>query len=229
MLCHPSQTKQTKKQVSAYFVDHESGTQLSLALERSHGVASLSNGAIDVVQHRRVAPYAGSGGTVVLDDSDKIFTETWLSIGNTTASNRLRAENKLRLNRKVTPVFGRLATRPAPGAGPSVGDKAAGTSGGEVPGARALSLPPAVHLQSVRATTMDGGEMLIRLQHTFAVGEDPVLSANVDVDVDAYVASILPAGLKSGGLSEMTMDGSQVRVGFIYRYISCESYSHVHN
>ena len=50
-------------QMSAWIAD--SSTQLSVALERSHAVASLTGGTLDVVQHRRGGPFNGNGGTVV--------------------------------------------------------------------------------------------------------------------------------------------------------------------
>ena len=186
-------------QVSAYLVDAErGGVQLSLALERSHGVASLSTGVIDVVQHRRATPYPGSGGTVVLDDSDRIFTETWVSIGETHKSNQLRAENKLRLNRKVTPVFGKYEAKAA-----AMANDAAATP------AAAAPLPRQLHLQTVRATSATGEEMIVRLQHVFAEGEDPTLSVPVHVDIAAFVKGILPAGVKALPPQEMTLDGAQ--------------------
>ena len=50
-------------QMSAWIAD--SSTTLSVALERSHAVASLTDGTLDVVQHRRGGPFNGNGGTVV--------------------------------------------------------------------------------------------------------------------------------------------------------------------
>jgi len=50
------------------------------------------------MQHQRGGPFVAGHGTVVLDDSDRIFTETWVSLGNVSASNALRHSNKLRLN-----------------------------------------------------------------------------------------------------------------------------------
>ena len=196
------ETAHYPSQVSAYLVDEErGGVQLSLALERSHGVASLSTGVIDVVQHRRATPYLGSGGTVVLDDSDKIFTETWVSIGETHESNRLRAENKLRLNRKVTAVFGKYDAKAAAA---KVTATATATAT-----AAAASLPQQLHLQTVRATSATAGEMIVRLQHVFAEGEDPTLSVPVDLDIAAFVKSILPPGIKALPPQEMTLDGAQ--------------------
>jgi hypothetical protein len=49
--------------------------QLSVALDRSKGVSSLQPGTLDVMQHRRGLPYTTQGSTVVLDDTDRIFTQ----------------------------------------------------------------------------------------------------------------------------------------------------------
>lgn len=81
-------------------------TQLSLALDRSHAVGSLASGAIEIMQHRRGGPYLGSGETVVLDDVDRIFTETWLSIGDREKSNRMRIAMRQRLNHPLVLVAG---------------------------------------------------------------------------------------------------------------------------
>jgi len=64
------------------------GTQavmLAVALDRGHGVASLADGQLEVMQHRRGAPYVEDKAAeamdgempIVLDDADRIFTETW--------------------------------------------------------------------------------------------------------------------------------------------------------
>lgn len=53
--------------------------QLSVALDRSKGVMSLSQGTLDVMQHRRGLPFiAPKSTTVVLDDSDRIFTQMYV-------------------------------------------------------------------------------------------------------------------------------------------------------
>ena len=57
-----------------------STVQMSLALDRSHAVGSLYNGTLEVVQHRRGGPFLAGKGTVVLDDTDRIFTQTWLNV-----------------------------------------------------------------------------------------------------------------------------------------------------
>ena len=57
----------------------EVDVQLSVALDRSKGVMSLSNGTLDVLQHRRGLPFiAPKFETVVLDDVDRIFTQMYV-------------------------------------------------------------------------------------------------------------------------------------------------------
>ena len=56
-------------------------------------VAHVARGSLDVMQHRRALPFRGAvaGHTpVVLDDADRLFSRTWLSIGGRTTANRLR-------------------------------------------------------------------------------------------------------------------------------------------
>ena len=61
---------------SAVHGDDAVDLQLSVALDRSKGVMSLSQGSLDVMQHRRGLPFiAPKSTTVVLDDSDRIFTQ----------------------------------------------------------------------------------------------------------------------------------------------------------
>ena len=61
----------------------------------------------------------------------------------------------------------------------------------------------------MRATSATAGEMIVRLQHVFAEGEDPTLSVPVDLDIAAFVKSILPPGIKALPPQEMTLDGAQ--------------------
>ena len=193
-------------QVSTWLVSNDDDVQLSLALERSHGVASLAPGTIDVIQHRRALPFSGSGGTVVLDDTDRIFTQSWLSLGNRTASNRLRAENKLRLNRPIVLLFGKGA---AAAAAPAAASPAAPAVPTVADGADAGVLPPGIHLQTVRATSARGDELILRLQHTFAKGEDGGLSVPQHVDTAALLRALLPSGTTAASTMETTLDGAQ--------------------
>ena len=146
--------------------------QLGVALDRSHGTASLANGTLDVVQHRRGGPTNIGGVTpeqIVLDDVDRLLTETWLSIGNSSRSNALRHSNKLRLNHPLVLLFART------GGGSTdepllVDSKAAG------PG-----LPPSVHLQAVRATAPSADEVLISVLNVVGAREPGHSTPAVDL------------------------------------------------
>jgi len=167
--------------------------QLSVALEHSHGVASLYNGTLDVMQHRRGGPFVAGHGTVVLDDSDRIFTETWVSLGNVSASNALRHSNKLRLNHPLTVMFGDGATSKAP---VLVDPKAAMVGKG---------LAANVQLQTARATSATADEILINLFHIYGKQEQPAAAAApTSVDLSALLRPFRPA-LTS--LNETTLNG----------------------
>ena len=217
-------------QASAYLRDAAADLQLSVALGRAHGVAAFSNGSVEIFQHRRaIAKWPGKTGSVVLDDTDRLFSHIWLSLGHTTTSNRDRVAMKLALSHP--PV---LAFSAATSASPDVGTathigirNGMGTSGGpaaEHPmGAvagrsdvktRALyvdsTLAEAVHLQSVRAYDANVSVIAMRFQHLYARGEDPSHSAPMVVNLEAVLDRFLPAGIHPVGKPQaMTLDGTQ--------------------
>ena len=181
------------------------GHQLSIALDRSQGVAHVAAGKIDLFQHRRSLPFRGQiiGHTpVVLDDTDRIFSRSWLSIGNVTAATRARHEHKRRLFAPPVLLYGRVdALRVAAEA---TRDQA--------------MVPPlgdALRLQSVRSTGANASEMVVRVQHMYAVGEDPQRSVRQSFDLDALLRTLVPARTPVG-VQETTLDGAQP-VGVLQR------------
>ena len=165
-------------QMSTFISDGEH--QLPVALEHGHGVASLYNGTLDVMQHRRGGPFEGSGSTVVLDDTDRLLTETWLAVGNVSAANRLRHSNKLRLNHPLSVLFGDGVTA----ARKHLVDPLAG----QVP-----SMGESVHLQSVRATSSSADEVLLNLLHVYGEKELPAhLHQPQNLDLAALLKPFRP-------------------------------------
>lgn len=70
-------------------------------------------------------------------------------------------------------------------------------------------LPLNVRLQSVRAVSSVGTTFVVRLQHLFAVGEDPVQSMPAVVDLEALVLDNIlasPANALKLEVVEMTLD-----------------------
>jgi hypothetical protein len=175
-------------QMSAILKDDE--TQLSVVLERSHGVASLYPGTLDVMQHRRGEPFKGTGGTVVLDDTDRIFTETWVNVGNKTAANRMRIAMKMQLNHPVSLLFGYA--------------KGSKNRSSISPAVAVSALPDGLYLQWARMTGENSRELMLRLQHLYAKGEDPSMSVPRTVDVAQFLAS---AGLQAKNITEVTLTG----------------------
>ena len=57
------------------------GVALAVALDRSKAVGSVRPGVLEVLHHRRVAPFFGAGSTVVLDDTDRVGTTMWVAVG----------------------------------------------------------------------------------------------------------------------------------------------------
>lgn len=171
-------------QLSTYLND--GSTQFSVALDRSHAVASLSNGTLDVIQHRRGSPFSGTGGTVVLDDTDRILTHTWLGLGALAPTNALRHSNKLRLNHPLVLMFG-------PG------------QSSIVDAVKSVPLPSNVYLQTIRATSASSEELMLRVMHLFGKEEQPAAAASVvEVDVGAVMAPFRPT---MTAFNETTLSG----------------------
>jgi len=199
-------------QMSTWLVDERRDLQLSVALGRSHGVASLINGTLDVMQHRRGAPFAGSGGTVVIDDADRTFSEAWVALGNVSRSNAMRHANKLRLNHPLLLFFDMTnGTHQTP---------AAAQQPASMP-----SLPTSLLLQNVRATAADRAEILMTLLHVYGRDERPAAAsqpAAVDLneimtpfrpDLTSYTETILNGLIPKANLTRLRWEADATREG----------------
>ena len=181
------------------FLRTNSSAQLALILDRSQGVTHVEAGSIDLMQHRRALPFRGSivGHTpVVLDDTDRLLSTTWIALGRETQANRLRHEYK---KRRIAPPVLAFATVPR--------RRKAQIKRVEGAGGGTLDLPPSVHLQSVRAVEPNASAFLLRLQHMYATGEDAQRSTTASVDLKELLAVVAP-GAKVAGALESTLDGT---------------------
>lgn len=169
-------------QMSAFLSDGTS--ELAIALEHSHAVASLINGTIDVVQHRRGVALTGVDGNLAMDDADRVFTQTWVSLGPVNSSNRLRQSNKLRLNHPLALMF-------------EVGSKEHQAEVGRGSPQQQLhdrrqagdGLPSQIHAQSVRATDPNASQILVNVMHVCDKGSEPASDSQpVSVDLAALLA-----------------------------------------
>jgi hypothetical protein len=183
-------------QISTFLDDGDH--QLGVALERSHGVASLSNGTLDVVQHRRGGP-TNMGGPkaeqIVLDDVDRILTQTWLSVGNSIRANALRHSNKLRVNHPLVLLFARTNGAASFGVdAPVLVDRLGKMLN--------RGLPVSVHLHAVRATSVSADEVLLSVLNV--VGAQEPGAETQSIDLGAVVRSFRP---ELAMLNETTLNG----------------------
>merc|ERR1712000_355201 len=115
----------------------------------------------------------------------------WVSISTTEASNRQREVMKQQLNNPLVTQFANAPMVPTQTARPA-----------------ATALPAAVRLQVVRATSSRGDELIVRLQHRYAAGEDSEFSAPADVDISAFVLDTVlarPKGVTVASVTETTL------------------------
>jgi hypothetical protein len=168
-------------------------SQLSLIFERSHGVSSLENGEIEVMLHRN--PDMGDNFGPALTDTTIVFPVVQVVVDTPAASTLPVRKLPYLLNFPLTPFFGTT---------PSV----ASWASTHVTTAQFISsaLPPNIHFLSLYA--LDGtnsSTSIFRLTHLFAVGEDPVYSLPVTVDVGKLFSNF-----KIASFVETTLTGNTV-------------------
>jgi hypothetical protein len=156
--------------------------QITALGDRSHGFTSLEEGQFEVMMHRR--SLQGDNRGPVLDDLDRVeAVSLWLVVGDPKASNALR--HRLHFHQNFPPtLFFETAGSPWPQ--------------GSAPASSLLTgeLPASLHLASLQARVptplaastapFPGPQttgLLVRVVHLFEVGEDPVLSQPVKLDL----------------------------------------------
>ena len=149
------------------FAAQQHQQQLSVALDRSHGVSTTpTRGVLEVMQHRRTINH-GVSPAVVMDDASRVVTQIWLSIGEAVQTNRARHALKLRLNHPLVPVFTAAANSSV---ATSLGLSSIATPSRE-------AVPAGVYLQSVRALDARGTSIVARVMSTYSSTElDPLYS-----------------------------------------------------
>ena len=190
------------------FLRTNGSLQLALLLDRAQGVAHIERGSLDLMQHRRSTAFQGSIAAhtpVVLDDTDRILSSTWVILGTETRTNRLRHESKLRRLSPPVLAFSSAKCLPPPRTSASATSPPI-TPRGARHGAPAYELPPVLHLQSVRAVAPNASAFVLRLQHLYAEGEDAEHSVNALVDVDAVLQLVAPDA-KVATATRTTLDG----------------------
>ncbi|KAH3763973.1 lysosomal alpha-mannosidase [Pelomyxa schiedti] len=184
---------------AAYIQDDN--LMLAILPDRAQGAASLTNGSLEVMIHRRLLEDGDHKGVgEPLDDSTAICTKQLLILSSTDSGISTLRSAALRHEHSPAVLSSISGTTPAPFSWSPM----------------SVSLPANVHLTTLQVTRYDifGASTLVRLHHNFAVDEDPVLSQPATVDLSSLFADwtvtsavevSLSAAHKVQSLSSMTI------------------------
>ncbi|NXL83135.1 MA2B2 mannosidase, partial [Alectura lathami] len=186
---------------TAYIEDDT--TRLVLLAERAHGVSSQGNGQVEVMLHRRLWNNLqwDLNYNLTLNDSSVVRPVFWLILGTKSATNALYRTSALALEHRPVVMFGAL-----PGDEPEqLRQKSVHSSPVTVPPnlhLQTLSIPgwrySSNHTEQVRSIRMgkqkqgdaDFSRVLLRIRHLYEVGEDPVLSQPVMVNLKSLLKGL---------------------------------------
>ncbi|XP_077033852.1 epididymis-specific alpha-mannosidase [Agelaius phoeniceus] len=190
---------------TAYIEDDT--TRLMLLAERAHGVSSQGNGQVEVMLHRRLWNNLewDLSNNLTLNDSSVVRPVIWLILGSKAVTNTLYRTSGLALEHRPVVMFGALSG----GDKPKLPRQLQQNSVHDLP----VTLPPNLHLQTlsipgwryssnhaeqVHSIHMgeqqqgdpDFSRVLLRIRHLYEVGEDPVLSQPVIVDLKSLLQGV---------------------------------------
>ncbi|XP_030095069.2 epididymis-specific alpha-mannosidase [Serinus canaria] len=190
---------------TAYIEDDT--TRLMLLAERAHGVSSQGNGQVEVMLHRRLWNNLqwDLSNNLTLNDSSVVRPVIWLLLGSKALTNTLYRTSGLALEHRPVVMFGALSG----GDKPKLPGQLQQNSVHDLP----VTVPPNLHLQTlsipgwryssnhaeqVKSIHMgeqkqgdaDFSRVLLRIRHLYEVGEDPVLSQPVVVDLKSLLKGL---------------------------------------
>jgi lysosomal alpha-mannosidase len=192
------------KNSAAYIEDGR--TRLTVVTDRSSGVASLADGELENMLHRRLLHDDGRGVGEPLNETEPIRAVSKLIVADPTVSSRRQRAAALELDHPLEYAFG----QPVSSASVWLASYLTTYT------ALANNLPPNVHLLTFRKLSAASSlsKYLVRLHHVFAVGEDAQLAQPVTVDLAALFSSLTPVSLV-----ELTVSANQpVRAAFSFRF-----------
>jgi lysosomal alpha-mannosidase len=176
--------------VATLIKDSSKNLQLSLVTDRSCGVASLANGELEMMLHRRLLYDDSRGVGEPLNETTTIITRKILSLNSTLNTYQLRTEST-KLNHPVIYAFGS-----------PISSLSSWSSMTKNFSALNDTVPANIHIETLR--TMPDGYVLLRLHHLFGVGEDKVFSSAASVDISSLFSEFVPVEI-----IEMNLSGNQ--------------------
>ncbi|XP_010581789.1 PREDICTED: epididymis-specific alpha-mannosidase isoform X2 [Haliaeetus leucocephalus] len=185
---------------TAYIEDDT--TRLMLLAERAHGVSSQGNGQVEVMLHRRLWNNLqwDLNYNLTLNDSSMVRPVIWLILGTKDVTNVLYRTSGLALEHRPVVMFGALSDKPKLPRQLQLNS----VHGSPV------TVPPNLHLQTLsipgwryssnhaeqlhnvhmgkqKQGDADFTRVLLRIRHLYEVGEDPVLSQPVMVNLKSLL------------------------------------------
>ncbi|KAM9661040.1 epididymis-specific alpha-mannosidase isoform 5-T5 [Morphnus guianensis] len=185
---------------TAYIEDDT--TRLMLLAERAHGVSSQGNGQVEVMLHRRLWNNLqwDLNYNLTLNDSSVVRPVIWLILGTKDVTNVLYRTSGLALEHRPVVMFGALSDKPK---------LPRQLQQNSVHGSP-VTVPPNLHLQTLsipgwryssnhaeqvhnvhmgkqKQGDADFSRVLLRIRHLYEVGEDPVLSQPVMVNLKSLL------------------------------------------
>ncbi|PRP76241.1 hypothetical protein PROFUN_15308 [Planoprotostelium fungivorum] len=144
--------------------DVKRDVQMNVLTSSPHGVASIEEGSVELMIHRRCIDDDGRGLLEVLNDTTSIITRWSMTL--------TRTEKGQEIQRKLS-IIQQNPLQVIPMSSDTKDSERHYTSS---------SLPDNIHLLTLRPWS--NGKTLLRLQHIYAAGEHPRLSLPVKVDLD---------------------------------------------
>ena len=180
--------------------------QLTVLVDSSQGVASINDGEIEIMVHRRLTVDDHRGVGEPLDERE--FVTSYVSKGEhgrhhgpgliVRGRHAVSLEPAAAATRIWRPLMDRVFGTPKLSFST---DAAVASSPHPSFSALAKPLPPNVQLMTLK--TMGPGVILLRLAHQFGIGEDPTLSAPVSVDLSTLFSKA--AGIDIVNITEVSL------------------------
>uniref|UniRef100_H2ZRX8 Alpha-mannosidase n=1 Tax=Latimeria chalumnae TaxID=7897 RepID=H2ZRX8_LATCH len=189
---------------TAYIEDDS--IRLAMVTERAHGISSQDNGQVEIMLHRRLWNNQDwdLGYNLTLNDTSVVRPVFWLMLGPKSAINALYQRNALALAHTPIVLYERFPVMVPKLQWPRQQNK---ILYGPVTlpqnlHFQALSIPGwkyssshNVHVQNIQKgnqkhTDPDFQRVLLRIMHLYKVGEDPILSQPVVIDIKSLLQSL---------------------------------------